>query len=269
MLRILVCNDDGYLAEGLLELKRALESFAQVYVLAPKSDRSACSSSLDTLKRLYCEEHSENHHYCDATSATCAHLGINGYFDFEPDLVVSGINRGANMGDDALYSGTLAAALEGRFLKGTSMALSLVGLGAEPKRFSTAATVAATLVRAVQTWSLPQGLVLNVNIPDLPLDEIQGWRSTRLGHRERAAPIEKGLDEGGKSYCRFGLIGNGLHDHPLAHSHIRPTMTDFAAVADGQISLTPISADMTYAESLADLDDRLKDTSAPTGAGFG
>ncbi len=261
MYKILLSNDDGYLAPGLVALKASLQKFADVYVLAPQTNRSACSSSLNTRERIYCSKHSDGHYYCDGTSATCAHLGINGFFDFTPDLVVSGINFGANMGDDALYSGTLAAALEGRFLPTVSVAVSLA-CTLEPLHFDTAAAVASVLVQRAQSWSLPPGLVLNVNVPDLPLEQIRGWRSTRLGHRERSSTIGTKKDEEGRTYYELGLMGKGLYSHPHAHASSQSTLTDFEAVADKQVSVTPICADMTFIEALAEVSARLNETPA-------
>ncbi|MCA8836456.1 MAG: 5'/3'-nucleotidase SurE [Proteobacteria bacterium] len=259
MYKILLSNDDGYKAQGLMALKASLQKFADVYVLAPHTNRSACSSSLDTRKPIYCNEHSDNHYYCDGTSATCAHLGINGFFDFTPDLVVSGINCGGNMGDDALYSGTLAAALEGRFLPTISVAVSLA-CGRKPLHFDVAAAVAAALVQSAQSWSLPPGLVLNVNVPDLPLEQIRGWRSTRLGHRERSSNIGVKKDEKGQTYYELGLMGKGCYKHPHAHTSCQTALTDFEAVADQYVSVTPICADMTFIEALTEVNTRLDET---------
>ena len=183
-MKILVSNDDGYHATGIKVLVAALEQVADVVVVAPDRNRSAASNSLTLHSPLRVSELAPNRYKVDGTPSDSVHVALTGLLDFEPDLVVSGINHGANLGDDTIYSGTVAAAMEGRFLGLPSIAVSLVGR--ELTHFETAASVAAGLVQKIEHSPLESNVVLNVNVPDVPLDDLAGIRATRLGFRHKA-----------------------------------------------------------------------------------
>src|SRR5512145_2159987 len=171
-MRILVSNDDGYRAEGLQRLADALGPLAELTVVAPDRNRSGASNSLTLDVPLRVHSYDDRMYYVNGTPTDCVHLAISGLFDYEHDMVVSGINDGANLGDDVLYSGTVAAAVEGRFLGLPAMAVSLVLESG--RHFATAARVAAELVMRVQRAPLHAATILNVNVPDLPYQRIQG-----------------------------------------------------------------------------------------------
>ena len=253
-MKILISNDDGCNALGLRTLNQELDKIADVYVIAPDRNRSACSSSLTTRESLHCHQYGERQYRCNGTPADCVHLGINGFLDIEPDLVVAGINHGENMGDDVLYSGTLAAALEGRFLQRSSIAVSLSCLAEQDEvmNFATAARVMATLVAQIDDLDIPPGVVLNVNVPNIPLEKILGLKITRLGCRTRSSNISRSHASGRTSY-NLGQMGLAQEYHPLAHPDSVQIDTDFFAVRNGYVSITPISADMTYVSGLSAL----------------
>ncbi|HID81808.1 MAG TPA: 5'/3'-nucleotidase SurE, partial [Thiotrichales bacterium] len=180
-MRILVSNDDGYLSPGLDALVDAASGFGEVTVVAPDRDRSGASNSLTLDAPLHAVKTENGYIRVDGTPTDCVHLAITGLLKNEPDMVISGINLGANLGDDVLYSGTVAAATEGRFLGLPAMAVSITAF--EPENLQAAGRVVATLLNKLQADPLPQDIILNVNIPDLPWNEIKGFQSTRLGHR--------------------------------------------------------------------------------------
>lgn len=196
-MRILISNDDGVTAPGLAALYAALADYTECVVIAPDQDKSGASSSLTLDRPLHPQTLANGFISLNGTPTDCVHLGLNGLLEREPDMVVSGINLGANLGDDVLYSGTVAAALEGRFLERPSFAFSLVSRQVE--NLPTAAYFARKLVEAHADLELPPRTVLNVNIPNLPLDHIRGIQLTRLGHRARAAAPTKVVDPRGKS----------------------------------------------------------------------
>jgi 5'-nucleotidase len=218
-MKILVSNDDGYLATGINALIDALEPMADVTVVAPDRNRSAASNSLTLSRPLRVAEYAQNRYKVDGTPSDCVHLAVTGLLDDEPDLVVSGINHGANLGDDTIYSGTVAAAMEGRFLGLPTIAVSLVGktlVGARLMYFETAARVAVELVQKIERAGLPPDTVLNVNVPDVPYRDLQGIRATRLAG-------------GGAD------TGEG---------------TDFHAISEGAASVTPLKVDLTRYEAV-------------------
>ncbi|HLW75268.1 MAG TPA: 5'/3'-nucleotidase SurE, partial [Gammaproteobacteria bacterium] len=206
-MRILLSNDDGCRAEGLRCLADALKAFAAVTVVAPDRNRSGASNSLtlDAPLRLH---HDAPGVICvDGTPTDCVHLAITGLLDEAPDMVVSGINAGANLGDDVLYSGTVAAAMEGRFLGFPAVAVSLVLESPAPPHFDTAARFTCELVKRLQTHPLPADTILNVNVPNLSWNEIKAVEATRLGHRHRSEPVLKDTDPRGRPLYWIGPPG--------------------------------------------------------------
>ena len=243
-MKILVSNDDGYLATGINALIDALEPLADVTVVAPDRNRSAASNSLTLARPLRVTEYGENRYKVDGTPSDCVHLAVTGLLDDEPDLVVSGINHGANLGDDTIYSGTVAAAMEGRFLGLPTIAVSLVGktlVGAKLTHFETAARVAAELVQKIDRAGLPPDTVLNVNVPDVPYDELQGIRATRLGFRHKSEKIIRDKDPYGRPIYWIGPAGGGADTGEG---------TDFHAIAAGSVSVTPLKVDLTRHEAV-------------------
>jgi 5'-nucleotidase len=238
-MRILVSNDDGYLANGLRVLAASLAEIAEVTVVAPDRDRSGASNSL-TLDTPLRASFMENGFYrVEGTPTDCVHLAITGLLEQEPDMVVSGINAGANLGDDVIYSGTVAAAMEGRFLGLPAIAVSLAAV--EPKYFDTAAWVTRRLVLRLQEDPLPADTILNVNVPNLPRNRITAFEATRLGHRHRSEPVIKDADPRGRAIYWVGPAGESQDAGPG---------TDFYAIAQGAVSITPIQVDLTRYEAL-------------------
>jgi len=246
-LRILVSNDDGYRAEGLQRLADALRPLAEVTVVAPDRNRSGASNSLTLDVPLRVFPYGEGMFYVNGTPTDCVHLAISGYFDFQHDMVVSGINDGANLGDDVLYSGTVAAAVEGRFLGLPTMAISLVVR--EGHHFATAARVASELVMRLQRTPLHASMILNVNVPDVPYEHLRGFRSTRLGHRHRSESIVRTRDPRGRPVYWVGPAGEGAD---------AGEGTDFAAIAEGFVSVTPLQVDLTRHSAVGDVDEWLR-----------
>lgn len=242
-MRILVSNDDGYRAEGLECLAVALRQLAEVTVVAPDRNRSGASNSLTLDVPLRVVQYGEHTYYVNGTPTDCVHLAISGLFDFEHDMVVSGINDGANLGDDVLYSGTVAAAMEGRFLGIPAIAVSLVL--ADGGHFRAAADLVRRLVERNVVDPLPANTILNVNVPDLPLAEVKGIRTTRLGFRHKSEPVVKELDPKGKPIYWIGPAGAGQDVGPG---------TDFHALAEGCVSVTPLKVDLTAHAALGALE---------------
>jgi 5'-nucleotidase len=233
-MEILISNDDGYQSTGIRVLAAALGEIATVTVVAPDRDRSGASNSLTLDAPVRAARAENGFTYVDGTPTDCVHLAITGLLDREPDMVVAGINAGANLGDDVLYSGTVAAAMEGRFLGLPAIAISLASH--KPTHYETAAHVAVELVRRVLSHSLPADTILNVNVPDLPLERLAGMQVTRLGHRHKSAPVVPMLDPRGRTVYWVGPAGPEQDAGPG---------TDFHAVRSGYVSLTPIDVDLT------------------------
>ncbi len=233
-MRILVSNDDGYQAPGIVCLAAALAELAEVIVVAPDRDRSGASNSLSLKNPLYVTRHENGFTSVEGTPTDCVHVAITGLLDQEPDMVVSGINAGANMGDDVLYSGTVAAAMEGRFLGLPAVAISMVSY--QPRHFDTAARLAKLLVLRLQENPLPADTILNVNVPDLPWDQLAGFQATRLGHRHRAEAVVKATDPRGHPIYWVGPAGLEQDAGPG---------TDFHAVRHGYVAITPLQVDLT------------------------
>ena len=248
-MRILLSNDDGCHADGLTCLADALKGFAAVTVVAPDRNRSGASNSL-TLNAPIRMRHDAPGVICvDGTPTDCVHLAITGLLDESPDMVVSGINAGANLGDDVLYSGTVAAAMEGRFLGFPAVAVSLVLDGSNGRHYATAARFTCDLVRRLLSHPLPADTILNVNVPDLPWDEIEAVEATRLGHRHRSEPVLKDTDPRGLPIYWIGPPG--------AEQDAGPG-TDFNAIRRHCISVTPIQIDLTRYTALDNLSQWLQ-----------
>jgi 5'-nucleotidase len=232
--RILLSNDDGYQARGLRTLAAHLQPVADVVVVAPDRNRSGASNSLTLETPLRVERVDENLYYVNGTPTDCVHIAITGLLELEPDMLISGINNGANLGDDVLYSGTVAAAMEGRFLGIPSIAVSLVLNGRE--HYETAAELVRRLVERNATDPLPTDAILNVNVPDVPFDELKGVRVTRLGFRHKSEPAVKALDPHNRPIYWIGPAGAGQDAGPG---------TDFHAIAEGFVSVSPVKVDLT------------------------
>ena len=227
-MKILLANDDGFRAEGIRHLRHALTGVADLTVVAPDRNRSGASNSLtlDVPLRVFTAE--DDVHYVVGTPTDCVHLAISGLFDFEFDMVVSGVNDGANLGDDVLYSG--------RFLGLATVAVSLCTEQGGPRHFATAARVAREIVDRLISERLDRGMILNVNVPDLPYEQLRGFRATRLGYRHRSEPVIRASDPRGRPVYWIGPSGPGQEAGPG---------TDFHAVAEGFVSVTPLQIDLT------------------------
>lgn len=246
-MRILISNDDGVMAPGIAALHDALADYAECLVIAPSEDKSGASSSLTLDRPLHPATLPNGFVALNGTPTDCVHLGLNALLDPLPDMVVSGINLGANLGDDVLYSGTVAAALEGRFLSKPAFAFSLVSR--QTTNLPTAVYFARKLVEAHDKLDLPPRTVLNVNVPNLPLEHIRGVQLTRLGHRARAAAPVKQVNPRGKEGYWISVSGDAEDGGPG---------TDFHAVMQGYVSITPLQLDRTFHEAFAGLDGWLE-----------
>ncbi len=246
-MKILVSNDDGYSATGINVLADALSQIADVIVVAPDRNRSAASNSLTLNDPLRVSKVGDRRFRVNGTPSDCVHLALTGFLDEEPDLVVSGINHGANLGDDVIYSGTVAAAMEGRFLGFPTIAVSLVGHNL--KHFDTAARVATELVQRLERDPLPSEFIFNVNVPDRPWDELQGIRVTRLGFRHKSEPVVKDTDPHGRTIYWVG---------PAGASQDAGEGTDFHALEQGAAAITPLKVDLTRHEALPQVTEWLQ-----------
>lgn len=246
-MRFLLSNDDGYLGPGLNRLAEALKAIGEVTVVAPDRDRSGASNSLTLKRPLRVHQAHNGFYYVDGTPTDCVHLGITGLMPDEPDMVIAGINRGANLGDDVHYSGTVAAAMEGRFLGFPTMAVSLVGF--EDKHVATACTVVLRLIDDMTRRPLPRNTILNINVPDVRYDKLAGIQVTRLGLRHKSEPAIRSQDPNGETIYWVGPPG-GEQDAGEG--------TDFYAVRNRYVSVTPLKVDLTHRESLAELAQWLK-----------
>jgi len=238
-MKILISNDDGYMAEGIKALAEAMSALGDITVVAPDRNRSGASNSLTLENPLRVNQLENGVYRVEGTPTDCVHLAITGLLDDEPDMVVAGINAGANLGDDVLYSGTVAAAIEGRFLGRPAMAISLNGHTAT--HYETAAWAAKKLVQQLLSSSLPADTILNVNVPDVPIAKITGFESTRLGRRHKAEPVIKELDPRGRAMYWVGPAGEE-EDAGLG--------TDFDAIRRKAISITPLQIDLTHYDAI-------------------
>jgi 5'-nucleotidase len=242
--RILISNDDGYRARGIHALREALIGLGDLTVVAPDRNRSGASNSLTLDVPLRVEQADADIYFVQGGTPTdCVHLAVSGVFPFEPDMVVSGVNDGSNLGDDVLYSGTVAAATEGRFLGKPAVAVSLHtdGLrGDAVRHFATAAQYARIIVERLLSTPLVltmgRATILNVNVPNLPLEEIRGIKVTRLGNRHRSEHVIRAEDPRGRPVYWVG---------PAGASQDAGEGTDFFAVAEGFVSVTPLTVDLT------------------------
>jgi 5'-nucleotidase len=241
-MHILVSNDDGYLAEGLVALASALSEHATISVVAPDKNRSAASNSLTLDMPLRATLAHNGFMKVDGTPTDCVHLAITGLLEQEPNMVFAGINHGANLGDDVLYSGTVAAATEGRFLGLPAVAMSLVG--DHPSHFDTAAQVAVILLKEILASPLPDNTILNVNVPDVPFSELKGFKACRLGQRHKSEPIISSEDQRGR---RIYWVGAAGAEQDAGEG------TDFHAINNGYVSVTPLQLDLTWYERIETL----------------
>lgn len=239
-MRILVSNDDGYFAPGIEALERALRPLGDVTVVAPERDRSGASNSLTLDRPLSVRRAPNGFFFVNGTPTDCVHLAVTGLLDFLPDMVVSGINLGANMGDDTIYSGTVAAATEGFLLGIPSIAVSLTDKAG--RHFESAARIAVQLVERMARHPAPEPVLLNVNVPDIAPDAIKGIDVTRLGKRHKAEPVIKAETPRGDIGYWIGPAGDAQDAGPG---------TDFNAVANGRVSVTPLQIDLTRHAQLA------------------
>jgi len=246
-MRILVSNDDGYFAPGISALAEALATLGDVTVVAPERDRSGASNSLTLDRPLSLRRTSNGFYHVNGTPTDCVHLAVTGMLDHLPDMVVSGVNHGANMGDDTVYSGTVAAATEGFLLGVPSIAVSLVSKSAAD--FSTAARVARDLAERFMRDPFPQPMLLNVNVPDVAYERLQGVKVTRLGKRHKAEPVVRSVTPRNETVYWVGAAG-GAADAGEG--------TDFHAVANGYVSVTPLQIDLTHTGQIAPVFDWLK-----------
>lgn len=233
-MRILLSNDDGYFAPGLACLAETLSRIAEVVVVAPERDRSGASNSLTLDRPLSLRKSHSGFYYVNGTPTDCVHLAVTGMLPELPDMVVSGINHGANMGDDTLYSGTVAAATEGYLLGIPSIAVSLASKSAG--NYSTAARVVLEMAERYRNEPFSQPMLLNVNVPDVPYEQLQGTQITRLGKRHKAEPVVKIVNPRGETMYWVGAAGAAAD---------AGEGTDFHAVVNGRVSVTPLQIDLT------------------------
>ena len=239
-MHLLISNDDGFHAHGISVLAEKLRELARVTVVAPDHNRSGASNSLTLDNPIRIVQPREGEYKIFGTPTDCVHIALTGLLDKDPDMVVSGINDGANLGDDVIYSGTVAAAMEGRFLGLPAIALSLVFEGGDPC-FDSAAEAAMIIVRKLTEDPLPADTILNINVPNLPWDQIKGFEVTRLGHRHRAEPSLPTEDPRGRLLYWIGPAGPEQDAGPG---------TDFDAIRRGYVSITPIHVDLTRYQAL-------------------
>jgi 5'-nucleotidase len=247
-MKILISNDDGFLAPGLNILAKTLREIAEITVVAPDRNRSGASNSLSLVNPLRTMTNDNGFISVNGTPTDCVHLAVTGLLKEMPDMVISGINEGSNLSDDVLYSGTVAAATEGRFLGLPSIAVSLAG--PKCRHYESAAQIAKNLVLQLQTKALPSDTVLNVNVPDLPLSEIRGVQVTRLGTRHIAEPTIKTVDPRGRKIYWIGQPGPEQDAGPG---------TDFYAVNKGYVSITPLHLDLTHYKVMEQLTGWVED----------
>jgi 5'-nucleotidase len=237
-MRILLSNDDGYFAPGLSILAEALKPLAEITVVAPERNRSGASNSLTLDRPLTVRQAANGFYFVNGTPTDCVHLAVTGLLQELPDMVISGINDGANMGDDTIYSGTVAAAMEGYLLDIPSIAVSMSQH--DPQHFETAARVVVEMLQRFKRTAFPPPVLLNINVPDIPFEQIKGMRVTRLGKRHKAEPIIKSATPRGETVYWVGAAGSAQD---------AGEGTDFYAVEQGMVAVTPLQIDLTqYAQ---------------------
>lgn len=239
-MRILIANDDGYLSPGIRALYSAMQQLGVATIVAPDRNRSGASNSLTLSHPIHVRQHEDTIYSMEGTPTDCVNIALSGLLSDEFDMVVSGINDGPNMGDDVLYSGTVAAAIEGRHLGHPAIAVSMGS--AEPSHYATAAQVTLNLVAHLKEVPLPSDTILNINVPDVPYDQLKGLRSTRLGTRHPSKGSIKQLSPRGETMYWIGAAGDIADDGPG---------TDFGAVRDGYVSVTPLQIDLTRFDSVS------------------
>ena len=245
-MRILISNDDGYQAKGIKQLAESLSEISDIIIVAPNENKSAASSSLTIGKPLKPIQIEHNIYAIDATPSDCVHLALCGFIKVPIDLVVTGINLGANLGDDVIYSGTVAGAIEGRFLGLPSIAISLVSR--QCKHFETAAIIALRLVEKIEKAPLSHNTIINVNVPDVLIENIKGIKSTRLGNRHKSEPSIQ--DKNNSSLYWIGENGKEADNGEG---------TDFHAIANNFVSVTPLQIDLTKYSEVKQVSDWLQD----------
>ncbi len=233
-MRILISNDDGYFAPGLACLAEHLAKIAEIIVVAPERDRSGASNSLTLDRPLKLKRAASGFYYVNGTPTDCVHLAVTGMLDYQPDMVVSGINAGANMGDDTIYSGTVAAATEGYLLGIPALAVSLAGR--DLTHFETAARVAVDLVQRIAGGTHQFPWLLNLNVPDVPFEQLRGVEVTRLGKRHKAEPVIRAKSPSGETVYWVGAAGKAQD---------AGEGTDFNTLNNQCASLTPLQIDLT------------------------
>jgi 5'-nucleotidase len=233
-MRILLSNDDGYFAPGIATLADALRDLGEITVVAPERDRSGASNSLTLDRPLILRQSASGFYFVNGTPTDCVHLAVTGMLDDLPDIIISGINYGANMGDDTIYSGTVAAATEGFMLGIPAFAVSLANYA--DGNFASAARVVVDLVRRYQLAPFKEAFLLNINVPDRPWAAIGGIEITRLGKRHKAEPAVKSVNPRGQTVYWVGAAGLAEDAGPG---------TDFFAVENGRVSITPLQMDLT------------------------
>jgi len=236
---ILLSNDDGYFAPGLNILAEYISKIADIIVVAPERNRSGASNSLTLDRPLTVRKAGNGFYYLNGTPTDCVHLAVTGLIEEVPDMIISGINDGANMGDDTIYSGTVAAAMEGYLLGIPSFAVSMSQHNAT--HFETAAKVIVELIEHYKAKTFPAPILMNVNVPDVPYAELKGKVVTRLGKRHKAEPVIKSTSPRGDTLYWVGPAGSAAD---------AGEGTDFYAVANNQVSLTPLQADLTHHQQL-------------------
>lgn len=239
-MRILLSNDDGYFAPGLACLAQSLSEIAEIIVVAPERDRSGSSNSLTLDRPLSLHKSHNGFYYVNGTPTDCVHLAVTGMLDVLPDMIVSGVNHGANMGDDTIYSGTVAAATEGFLLGIPSLAVSLVS--ASHGNYTTAARVAADMVKRFNDNEIQSPVLLNINVPDIEYQHLQGIEITRLGRRHKAEPVIKSQSPRGEILYWVGAAG------PAQDAG---KGTDFYAVQHNRVSVTPLQIDLTHYDQIS------------------
>jgi 5'-nucleotidase len=243
-MKFLLSNDDGYLAPGINELAHILSSVGEVVIVAPEENKSASSSSLTLKNPLTITEYKKNIYFINGTPTDCVHIALSGFLKFKPDMVISGINDGPNMGDDTIYSGTVAAAMEGYLLDIPSLAISMSQY--DPKYYVTAGQVVLDLIPKIK--NLQQSVLLNINVPDLPYSQLKGTEITRLGKRHKAEPIIHHPNQNNKLMYWVGAAGEPNDGGPG---------TDFFAIKNEKVSISPIISDLTNFNKLDLLKDNL------------
>jgi len=247
-MNVLISNDDGVFAPGLVAVAAALAKDHTVCVVAPDKNRSGASNSLTLDRPLELYRHENGFYSIDGTPADCIHFGSSEVIGFHPDMVVSGINAGPNMGDDVLYSGTVAAATEGRHFRYPPVAVSSANF--HPDHYDATAEIIRQIVNKIPQLNLAPRSVLNVNVPDLPLEQLEGVHMTRLGHRYPSQPLIKAADPRGKERYWIAGVGDVKDGEPG---------TDFFAVAHKCVSITPLQIDMTQYSAMDNLASWVED----------